>query len=73
MKIRIIGFVKKYFGFEEKEVHFEGKKRLDEILDFTDVPVNLMAVIVNEKAAKIDQEVENTDKVIITQIVAGGC
>ena len=52
MKIRIIGFVKKYFGFEEKEVNFEGKKRLDEILDFTDVPVNLMAVIINEKAAK---------------------
>lgn len=72
MKIRIIGFVKKYFGFEEKEVNFEGKKRLDEILDFTDVPVNLMAVIINEKAAKIDQEVENTDNVIITQIVAGG-
>lgn len=72
MKIRIIGFVKKYFGFEEKEIIFEGKKRLDEILDFTGVPVNLMAVIVNEKAAKIDHEVVNTDKVIITQIVAGG-
>ncbi len=72
MKIRTIGFAKRMFGFEEKEINFEGKKRLNELLDFTDIPVNLIAIIVNEQAASYDHEVENNDKVIITQIVAGG-
>ena len=72
MKVRTIGFAKKLMGFEEKEITFEGKKKLSELIDFTDVPLNLIAIIVNEKAAVKDQEVQNGDKVIITQIVAGG-
>ena len=72
MKIRVIGFAQKLLGFKEKEVNVEGSKKLSEIIDFTDVPINLIAIIINERAAKIDQEVKNTDKIIITQIVAGG-
>ena len=72
MKVRIIGFAKKILGFEEKEFNFEGTKRLSELIDFSDKPINLIAVIVNERAATIDYEVSNTDSVIITQIVAGG-
>ena len=72
MKVRTIGFAKKLMGFEEKEIAFEGKKKLSELIDFTDVPLNLIAIIINEKAAVKDQEVQNNDMVIITQIVAGG-
>ena len=72
MKIRTIGFAEKLLGFREKEVNIEGEKPLDEIIDFSDVPMNLIAIIVNEKAAKKDHLVKNSDKVIITQIVAGG-
>ena len=72
MKIRTIGFAEKYLGFKEKEILFEGTKRLSELIDFKDIPINLLAIIINEKAATIDHEVKNTDKVIITQIVAGG-
>ncbi|NHJ48741.1 MAG: MoaD/ThiS family protein [Asgard group archaeon] len=72
MKIRVIGFAQKMLGFKEKEIDFEGSKKLSELIDFTEVPINLIAVIINERAAKIDQEVKNSDKVIITQIVAGG-
>ncbi|MHA1126958.1 MAG: MoaD/ThiS family protein [Candidatus Heimdallarchaeota archaeon] len=72
MKIRTIGFAEKLLGFKEKEISFEGRKRLSDLVDFEDVPMNLLAIIVNEKAATKDHEVENTDKVIITQIVAGG-
>jgi sulfur carrier protein ThiS len=72
MKIRVIGFAVKLLGFKEKEVTFEGKKKLSDVIDFTDVPINLIAIIVNERAATKDHEVVNSDKVIITQIVAGG-
>ncbi|NHK31379.1 MAG: hypothetical protein FK730_08515 [Asgard group archaeon] len=72
MKIRVIGFAVKMLGFKEKEVIFEGTKKLSEVIDFTNVPVNLIAIIVNERAASKDHEVVNNDKVIITQIVAGG-
>lgn len=72
MKIKVIGFAKRFLGFEQKEINFKGKKRLDELIDFTDVPENLIAILVNERAAKKDVEVTNSDKVIITQIVAGG-
>ena len=60
------------FGFKEKEINFEGTKLLSEVIDFTEIPLNLIAIIVNEKAATKDYEVKNTDRVIITQIVAGG-
>lgn len=72
MKVRTIGFAQKLIGFKEKEFSFEGKKPLSELIDFTDVPLNLIAIIVNEKAATKDIEVQESDKVIITQIVAGG-
>lgn len=72
MKIRVIGFAQKLLGFKEKEVNFDGKKRLSEVIDFTDVPTNLIAIIINERAATKDHEVINSDNVIITQIVAGG-
>jgi len=72
MKIRTIGFAERMFGFREKEVHFERTKMLSEVLDFTDIPINLISIIVNERAATKDHEVKTTDKVIITQIVAGG-
>ncbi|NHJ39494.1 MAG: hypothetical protein FK731_05625 [Asgard group archaeon] len=72
MKVRVIGFAQKLLGFKEKEIVFEGKKRLSEVIDFTDIPVNLIAIIINERAANKDYEVVNSDRVIITQIVAGG-
>lgn len=72
MKVRVIGFAQKLLGFKEKEFVFEGKKRLSEVIDFTDIPVNLIAIIINERAANKDYEVVNSDRVIITQIVAGG-
>lgn len=72
MKIRTIGFAEKLLGFKEKTITFDGKKKLSEIIDFTDVPLNLIAIIINEKAALKDYEVQNNDDVIITQIVAGG-
>jgi sulfur carrier protein ThiS len=72
MKIRVIGFAQKFLGFKEKEIEFEGSKKLSELIDFTEVPINLIAIIVNERAANKDIIVSNDDKVIITQIVAGG-
>ncbi len=72
MKVRTIGFAEKMFGFKEKEIIFEGTKLLSEVLDFTEIPLNLIAIIINEKAATKDHEVKNEDKIIITQIVAGG-
>ncbi|MBD3191503.1 MAG: hypothetical protein GF308_12715 [Candidatus Heimdallarchaeota archaeon] len=72
MKIKVIGFAKRLLGFEQKEITFQGKKRLDELIDFSDVPENLIAILVNERAATKEVEVTNSDKVIITQIVAGG-
>lgn len=72
MKVRTIGFAEKMFGFKEKEITFEGTKLLNQVLDFTEIPLNLIAIIINEKAATKDHEVKNSDKVIITQIVAGG-
>ncbi|NHJ85340.1 MAG: sulfur carrier protein ThiS [Asgard group archaeon] len=72
MKIRTIGFAEKMFGFKEKEIQFEGSKLLSEILDFTNIPIDLLAIIVNERAATKDTIVKNNDKIIITQIVAGG-
>ncbi|HUU79359.1 MAG TPA: MoaD/ThiS family protein [candidate division Zixibacteria bacterium] len=72
MKIRTIGFAEKLLGFKEKKITFEGKKKLSEIIDFTDIPLNLIAIIINEKAALKDHVVQNNDDVIITQIVAGG-
>lgn len=72
MKIRTIGFAEKLLGFKEKEIKVEEEKKLSEIIDFSDVPLNLIAIIVNEQAATKDTIVNNSDKVIITQIVAGG-
>jgi len=72
MKVRTIGFAEKMFGFKHKEFTFEGTKILSEIIDFSEIPLNLIAIIVNEKAATKDHEVKNSDSVIITQIVAGG-
>ncbi|HUT80923.1 MAG TPA: MoaD/ThiS family protein [Candidatus Bathyarchaeia archaeon] len=72
MIIRTIGFAEKMLGFKEKEIHFEGTKRLSEIIDFSNIPIDLLAIIVNERAATKDSEVKTSDKIIITQIVAGG-
>jgi sulfur carrier protein ThiS len=72
LHVKIIGFAKKFFGFEEKEIELKGEKRLDEVLDFDEVPLNLIAIIVNDSAATKETMVTNDDKVIITQIVAGG-
>ncbi|MCF2142129.1 MAG: MoaD/ThiS family protein [Candidatus Heimdallarchaeota archaeon] len=72
MKVRAIGFAEKLLGFKEKEFQFEGEKKLSEIIDFSNVPTNLIAIIVNERAASKDQLVTKDDEVIITQIVAGG-
>ena len=72
MKVRTIGFAEKMFGFKQKEIVFEGTKLLSEVIDFSEIPLNLIAIIVNEKAATKDHEVKNSDSVIITQIVAGG-
>ncbi|MFW9922054.1 MAG: MoaD/ThiS family protein [Candidatus Thorarchaeota archaeon] len=72
MKVRTIGFAEKLIGFKEKVFTFEGKKKLSELIDFSEVPMNLIAIIVNEKASNKDREVQNSDNVIITQIVAGG-
>lgn len=72
LKVRTIGFAEKLIGFKEKVFTFEGKKKLSELIDFSEVPMNLIAIIVNEKASNKDREVQNSDNVIITQIVAGG-
>jgi len=72
MKVRAIGFAEKLLGFKEKEFVIEGEKKLSEIIDFSEVPLNLIAIIVNERAATKDKLVTNNDEVIITQIVAGG-
>ncbi|NHJ87569.1 MAG: sulfur carrier protein ThiS [Asgard group archaeon] len=72
MKIRTIGFAEKLLGFREKEVSINEPKELKDVIDFTDVPVNLIAIIVNERAANINTIVKNGDNIIITQIVAGG-
>jgi len=72
MKIKAVGFAEKILGFYEKEVQLKKKKKLSEIIDFTNIPINLLAIIINEKACTIDHLVDNNDHVIITQIVAGG-
>lgn len=72
LKVRTIGFAEKLLGFKEKEITFDGTKKLSDLIDFSEVPMNLIAIIVNEKASNKDKEVQNSDNVIITQIVAGG-
>ncbi|MEA2070943.1 MAG: MoaD/ThiS family protein [Asgard group archaeon] len=72
MQIRTVGFAEKMFGFKKKQIDFEGTKKLKDVLDFSDIPLNLIAILINGRSANIDSEVKPQDKVVITQIVAGG-
>jgi sulfur carrier protein ThiS len=72
MKIRTVGYAERLLGFKEREITFDGEKPLMELLSIDDFPSHSVIILVNGDVRTKDVHVKNEDKVVITQLVAGG-
>lgn len=59
-------------GFYQKEISLETPTILRELVNFPNVPDEMIIVLINEKGGKMDSLISNRDEVKILPMVGGG-
>jgi sulfur carrier protein ThiS len=72
VKIRLISYLSNIAGYKEKMIKLDEPTKIRELISFPTLPEDRIIILVNERGAKLDTIVRDSDEIKVLPVVGGG-